>query len=150
MPPATRSGVGIVEVVVAVSVLAVVFGVLFNVAVLAIALADDAVKKTQAANLLEEGMEGVRIFRDATGANFTSQFANAYAAQTRCIAIGALVSFPVAGDASCTIGTFTRQATFTKISDNEVKTTITVQWESRRGTTQSEDLIFHLTNFKNI
>jgi Tfp pilus assembly protein PilV len=103
-----EKGSMIVEIIVATSIIVVFFLVALNVAQKTVTLSRRAVHSAQAAFLLEEGAESVKIFRDNnTWANFTSFF---NPASTYCLP-GTVSSWTSALSTSspCSkIGVFTR------------------------------------------
>jgi len=62
-----HSAFGLIEIVIAVSIVTVALAFLFNVAVLSLRLTNDASQRIQAANLLEEGYEAIRDVRGERG-----------------------------------------------------------------------------------
>lgn len=167
--PKAQRAFGLIEIVVAVSILTIALAFLFNVAVVSLQLANDASKRIEAANFLEEGYEVVRSVRDESlDAGNWSTFTNAVGlGGERCLQFsGAQHTFTTFSDESeCTIGgdfirTITaaqgrriggcggelNQSTGSECSNEEVGFfTITVKWNNGAS---SEALQFYLTNFQ--
>jgi len=162
--PKAQRAFGLIEIVIAVSIITVALAFLFNVAVMSLRVADNANKKIQAANLLEEGYEAIRAQRDGNPSWTTFTTGN-LASGTRCLEFvgGSYTYDPAIPETDCDIGDgFLRMVNMedakrtsnasdkldqvgSHTENNARFFTITVKWDEG---TESEELKFYLTNFK--
>ena len=151
------TGAGIVEVVVGLSILAVVSSVLFGLAINAIVVADDASAKARAANLLEEGEEAVRIMRYQGWNTISTPVTNYYLRINSGVFLGCFYNYTITQANSNTVNgacpvnedtKFVRKISITDpVGDLNVREyAITVEWTDRRGKARSEQVKFQLTN----
>lgn len=161
-----KNGFGLIEVVIAVAIIAVAVAFLFNVAVLALRISDDANQRIIAANLLEEGYEIVRNVRDdlvEDGDWNDVEVVFPPGGTTRCFdVVGG--TYDISGASNCALTShpdFTRTINVAQALRNESNEldqtpggstesealffTITVAWDDGDS---SEELKFYLTNFK--
>jgi len=103
----STTGVGLVEVVIAVSIIAVVLGLATGIAALSLHIATKAKIDIQLTMLAEEGIEGVRAIRDYNNANNINSadggLPSIYSG-TKCLALnGAVLSLAAIGDGTCIV-----------------------------------------------
>ncbi len=155
----SQKGTGMVEVLIAAGIMAIVLVTVINVYHALAALSLQNTEKIQSAFLLEEGVEAVRILRDrgwtANIASLSSegvyylnfQGGTWVATTSRQIIDGfdrKLVISPVNRD-----GSFNIVTSGGSVDTNSRKATITVEWNTRNGTTSTSIDTYVFNTFNN-
>ena len=157
--PRIHKGIALMEIVVFASLLAIVFIALFNVGVIALSAVSESHKKTQAAFLLEEGVEAVKFLRVGSWSNMPTFFI----ATDKCLTFNGstyVLSVPAPNCAKID-GTFERVVHFWWVYRDEnndlaplgsgsldsgtLLVIVEVKWEGRQGT-KTESVQFYVTN----
>lgn len=133
-----QQGQSVIELLIALVVVLVVILALVSVVTTAVSTTDFARKKAQAANYAQEGMEEMRIYRDAGWTAFSNRVGTSKGDKETYALAG---STPSGSDCPTTpnlASVFIRCVTFERIAANQIGITVTVSWVDSKGTHKSE------------
>ncbi len=135
------NGQSVVEVLIAVVILALLTTASFVLLATSFSESLFAGQRAQAENLLTEGREAVRQIRDR-------QFDLLVAGSHGLALVGSTWTF--SGTEDVTASTFTRSVTVTSVDDNTRDVTVEISWESRPGRSITVDTTERVTNWRGL
>lgn len=153
-------GFGLVEIIVAVSLIVTGLVALMGTSALSHQVAGDATRELQAAFLLEEGVEAVKSLRDKSWQTYISPLVAGTGYYLSYVSIGSYNKWVLTTPSSVIDGVFTRKvqignvyrdanddiAASGTLDVNTKQVTVTVSWQGRGGVTKTKTVSTYMTN----